>query len=87
MLAPADSAPRPNVSPSCYWAVLQVRFPTGPLSVHLPMLQETHSRSDRPPTTQAQCTALLIASMMKLTDAVVDERATNDVLVTADHAN
>ena len=74
VLAPAGCAPRPNVSPSCHRAVLRVRFPTAPLSVHLPVLNEKHSWSGRSPTTQVQCTALVIASMMSFPDAV-DKRA------------
>ena len=74
------SASRPDVSPSCHRAALRVvSFPTALRFVRLPMFQETHSWSGRPPTAQGQCTALVIASMMKFPDAL-DERAT-DVLV------
>ena len=78
VLAPAGSAPRPDVSFSCHRAVLRVRFPAAPLSINFPVPQETHSWSGRLPTTQAQCTALVIANIMKFPDAG-DGRAT-DVL-------
>ena len=69
VLAPVDSPQ----------AVLQATSPTATLPVNLPVLQETHSWSGRSPTTQAQCAALVIASMMEFPNAV-KERVT-DVLV------
>ena len=73
MLAPTGSAPRPDISPSYHRDVEVTNC-----SYFQPVRQETHSWSHRPPATKAQFAALVIASMMKFSDAV-DER-TIDVL-------
>ena len=58
--------------------VLRARSPTAPLSVHLPVLRETHSWSGCPPITQAQCMAGVM-SVIEFLDVVV--KLVADVLI------
>ena len=67
VLAPAESAPDPDVSPLCHRCVLQAGVLTAPLPVHLPVFRNSYSRSCHPPTTPVQCKAA-VTSMMNFLD-------------------
>ena len=67
VLAPAEPVPHSDVSVSCHQAVLRAEFLAPLFLVHLLVLRESHSRSDHPPMTPVQRTAVVV-SMMEFMD-------------------
>ena len=80
---PAKLPFAPDVPRPCPRAVLEAKFSIAPLSDHLPVLRENHSRFGRSPTTHAQRRAAVMDIMeclavAKLAAAAVEVAASSE---------